>query len=324
MFKRVEVITDDLHKKCLTLGELFKLNGENGPLARIATKLQVWSTQLPWVHLGKNGKIGFPIWRRDMFGEEGDNAEDDEDDILGENVQHFQQVMWPKLFHLDAQISKEVKETMMTAVTLLRQATIKHALNSIAFTLFLEFSQIVPSICAREWWTLDMFKLEILDACGLLDDDHNYKLISSFSNWTIDKIKEEILERAENIREIFEDAQVVALDALTKDGHVRHTFKHRRIHKVRCNLDSNGFDLTTPKFECYFIFFNTLISTGVKKQSDWMERRMANWRNLVNSEGFPPEGKEMIDARKKVFRNFLEGKVEPPNEAICEIEYSSD
>ena len=214
----------------------------------------------------------------------------------------------------------------MTAVKYLRQATIKHALNSIAFTLFLEFSQIVPGIRAREWWTLDMFKLEILDACGLLDDDHNYKSRSTFSNWTIsnwtiNKIKEEIFKRAENIREIFEDAQVVALDALTKDGHVRHTFRHSHRKKVRRTLNSNDFDLTTPKFECYLIFFNTLINTIVTKQSDWMERRMANWRDFVNSS---PEVKEIIDARKKVFRVFLEEKVEPPNEAICEIEYSRD
>ena len=66
MFKRVEVITDDRHEKRLTLGELFKLNGENGPLAGIATKIQVWSTQLPWVHLGKNGKI-CKNWRRSKF-----------------------------------------------------------------------------------------------------------------------------------------------------------------------------------------------------------------------------------------------------------------
>ena len=69
------------------------------------------------------------------------------------------------------------------------------------------------------------------------------------------------MDRAEKFREVIEDLQLIPLDALTKDGHVDFVFKRPRGNKVRRALTSDDFDLITPKFECYAIFFNTLVQT---------------------------------------------------------------
>jgi len=201
--------------------------------------------------------------------------------------------------------------------------------NGIAFTLFLEFSQIVTGIRAREWWSLDLFKYEVLDACGALSEFEDYKLKNNAlknnsawqrSPWKIDVIINTIMEKAENFRELYEDIQLIPLDALTKDGHVDFVFKRPRRIKVRKILDSDDFDLITPKFECYAIFFNSLVHSQSTKQSDWLHGKMTKWRSVVESS---LEAKGIIDNRKEEFRQFLCSRLTPPEDARWKINYPS-
>jgi len=199
------------------------------------------------------------------------------------------------------------------------------AVNGMAFTLFLEFSQIVPGIRACEWWTLDLFEYEVLDACGALSvfDDYkqnNPKSAWIRSSWKIDVIINTIMKKAEKFRELFEDLQLIPLDALTKDGHVDFVFKRPRGKKVRRALTSDDFDLITPKFECYAIFFNTLVPSQSTKQIDWFNGKMEEWRFVVGSS---PEAKGMIDNRKEEFSQFLLPRLTPPEDALWKINYPS-
>ena len=210
----------------------------------------------------------------------------------------------------------------MRAVGNLRNAVFEDAVNGIAFTLFLEFSQIVPGIRVREWWSLDLFKYEVLDACGALSEFDDYKPNNpksawQRSPWKIDVIIDTIMEKAENFREVIEDLQLIPLDALTKDGHVDFVFKRPRGNKVRKRLTSDDFDLITPKFECYAIFYNTLVCTHAK-QGDWLNGKMEEWRSVVESSR---EAKGMIDQRKEEFSQFLFSRLTPPEDARWKINY---
>jgi hypothetical protein len=129
------------------------------------------------------------------------------------------------------------------------------------------------------------------------------------------------MEKAENVREVIEDIQLIPLDALTKDGHVDFVFKRRRENKVRKILDSDDFDLITPKFECYAIFFNTLVRSQSTKQMDWLHGKMEEWRSVVESS--PEEVIGMIQARKEEFRQFLCSRLTPPEDARWKINYPS-
>ena len=125
-------------------------------------------------------------------------------------------------------------------------------MNGMALTLFLEFSQIVPGIRAREWWTLDLFEYEVLDACGALSEFDDYKQNNPKSawirsSWKIDVIIHTIMDRAEKFREVIEDLQLIPLDALTKDGHVDFVFKRPRGYKVRRALDFRRFRFNNTK-----------------------------------------------------------------------------
>ena len=131
------------------------------------------------------------------------------------------------------------------------------------------------------------------------------------SPWKIDVIIDTIMEKAENFREVIEDLQLIPLDALTKDGHVDFVFKRPRGNKVRKRLTSDDFDLITPKFECYAIFFNTLVQSQSTKQIDWLNGKMEEWRSVVESSR---EAKGMIDQRKEEFSQFLFSRLTPPEE----------
>jgi len=168
---------------------------------------------------------------------------------------------------------------------------------------------------------LDLFEYEVLDACGALSEFDDYKQNNPKSawirsSWKIDVIINTIREKAENFRELFEDLQLIPLDALTKDGHVDYIFKRPRGNKVRRALDSDDFDLITPKFECYAIFFNTLVHSQSTKQSVWLHGKMEEWRSVVGSS---PEAKRMIQARKEEFRQFLLPRLTPPDDFIWKI-----
>jgi len=80
-------------------------------------------------------------------------------------------------------------------------------------------------------------------------------------------------------------------------------------------LDSDDFDLITPKFECYAIFFNTLVQSETK-QIKWLKGKMTKWRSVVGSS---PEAKGMIQARKEEFRQFLLPRLTPPDDFIWKI-----
>jgi len=129
-----------------------------------------------------------------------------------------------------------------------------------------------------------------------------------------------IMKKAEKFRELFEDLQLIPLDALTKDGHVDFVFKRPRGKKVRRALTSDDFDLITPKFECYAIFFNTLVPSQSTKQIDWFNGKMEEWRFVVGSS---PEAKGMIDNRKEEFSQFLLPRLTPPEDALWKINYPS-
>jgi len=168
---------------------------------------------------------------------------------------------------------------------------------------------------------LDLFKYEVLDACGALSEFEDYKLNNTKSAWQrspwkIDVIINTIMEKAENFREVIEDIQLIPLDALTKDGHVDYIFKRPRGNKVRRALDSDDFDLITPKFECYAIFFNSFVNSQSTKQIKWWERKKTEWRSVVGSS---PEAKGMIQARKEEFRQFLLPRLTPPDDFIWKI-----
>ena len=330
MLKRVEMILDGRDGGGgLTHGELIKLtetrSGEDGEMVKIAEKLLLWAQQLPWIHLGIGGRLGHAVWRRDLFA-----AHDDPDAYssspLGEDGSALRHILWPRHF-TDApfEISEELKIAVTKAVKSLRRIAIIDAVNGMAFTLFLEFSQIVPGIRAREWWSLDLFKYEVLDACGALSEFDDYKQNNPMSawqrsSWKIDVIINTIMEKAENFRELFEDLQLIPLDALTKDGHVDFVSKRPRGNKVRRALTSDDFDLITPKFECYAIFFNTLVQIQSTKQIVWFNGKMTKWRSVVESS---PEAKRMIDQRKEEFSQFLLPRLTPPEDARFKINYPS-
>jgi len=197
----------------------------------------------------------------------------------------------------------------------------QHSTNSLGLMLFLEFSQKIPDIRARDWWTLDSFKYEVLDAAGALSESDDYKQNNprsawQRSPWKIDVIINTIMEKAENIREAIEDLQIVSLDALTKDGHVDHIFKRPRGKKVRKGLTSDDCDLITSRWECYTIFWNALVDTNITKQNKWWERKKEEWRSVVESS---PEIIGMIQARKEEFRQFLLSRLTPPDDYIWKI-----
>jgi hypothetical protein len=326
MLKRVEMIIDDRDGgRGLTYGELIKLtetrSGEDSEMVKIATKLITWSQQLPWIHLGIGGRLGHAVWRRDLFAARGD-PDAYSSSPLGEDGSALRHILWPRRFRqAPFEISEELKIAVTNAVKSLRQIVFEDAVNGMAFTLFLEFSQIVPGIRAREWWSLDLFKYEVLDACGALSEFDDYKQNNPMSAWhrspwKIDVIINTIMEKAENFREVIEDLQLIPLDALTKDGHVDFVFKRRRGNKVRKILDSDDFDLITPKFECYAIFFNSFVQGQSTKQSVWWERKMTKWRSVVGSS---PEAKGMIDNRKEEFSQFLCSRLTPPDDFIWKI-----
>jgi len=329
MFKRVEMILDD-RGDGLTFGELIQMietpsDGDDA-LAKIAEKLLIWSTQLPWIHLGIGGREGHARWRRDMFASLGDpNAYNTS--VLGEEGSALRHILWPGRFpQAPFEIPEDVKRSVMKAVTRLRAFAMQHAMNSLGLMLFLEFSQIIPDICARDWWTLDSFKYEVLDAAGALSESDDYKQNNTKSAWIrspwkIDVIINTIMEKAENIREAIEDLQIVSLDALTKDGHVDHIFKRPRGSQVRKGLTSDHYDLVTPKWECYTIFFNALVLPDYKsnKQSVWWERKKEEWRSVVKNS--PDEVVEMIQTRKEEFKQFLLSRLTPHDDFIWKINY---
>jgi len=330
MLKRVEMIIDDRDGgRGLTYGELIKLtetrSDEDGEMVKIAEKLLLWAQQLPWIHFGIGGRLGHAVWRRDLFAAHGD-PDAYSSSTLGEDGSALRHMLWPRRFpQAPFEISEDVKRSTLRAVGGLRLAVFEDAVNGIAFTLFLEFSQIVTGIRAREWWSLDLFKYEVLDACGALSEFEDYKLKNNAlknnsawqrSPWKIDVIINTIMEKAENFRELYEDIQLIPLDALTKDGHVDFVFKRPRGKKVRRALTSDDFDLITPKFECYAIFFNTLVHSQSTKQSVWLHGKMEEWRSVVGSSF---EAKGMIQARKEEFRQFLLPRLTPPDDFIWKI-----
>jgi len=322
MFKRVEMILDD-DGRGLTFGELIETrrDGDDG-LTKIAKKLQIWSTQLPWIHLGINGRTGHARWRRDMFASLGDpNAYNTS--VLGEEGSALRHILWPGRFpQAPFEIPEDLKRSTMRAITNLRMFAMQHSTNSFGLMLFLEFSQIVPGIRARDWWTLDLFKYEVLDACGSLSESDDYKQKDARSPWKIDVIIDKIMEKAENIREAIEDLQIVSLDALTKDGHVDHIFKRPRGTRVRKRLTSDDYDLVTPKWECYAIFFNALVladNNKSNKQRVWWERKKEEWRSVVKNS--PDEVVEMIQTRKEEFKQFLLSRLTPHDDFIWKINY---
>ena len=138
--------------------------------------------------------------------------------------------------------------------------------------------------------------------------------------WKIDVIIHTIMDRAEKFREVIEDLQLIPLDALTKDGHVDFVFKRPRGYKVRRALDSDDFDLITPKFECCAIFYNTLVQSQSTKQIAWLNGKMEEWRSVVESS---PIAKGIIDQRKEEFRQFLFSRLTPPEDARWKINYPS-
>ena len=329
MLKRVEMILDGRDGgRGLTYGELIKLtetrSDEDSEMVKIAEKLLLWSQQLPWIHMGIGGRLGHAVWRRDLFAAHGDpNAYSSS--ALGEDGSALRHILWPGRFpQAPFEISEELKIAATNSVRSLRRIAIEDAVNGIAFTLFLEFSQIVPGIRVREWWSLDLFKYEVLDACGALSEFDDYKQKQNNpqsawhrSPWKIDLIITTIMEKAENFRKLFEDLQVIPLDALTKDGNVDFVFKRPRGNKVRRALTSDDFDLITPKFECYAIFYNTLVCTHAK-QGDWLNGKMEEWRSVVESSR---EAKGMIDQRKEEFSQFLFSRLTPPEDARWKINY---
>lgn len=273
--------------------------------------------------LGHRRQIGHAVWRRDLFAAHGDpNAYSSS--ALGEDGSALRHILWPGRFpQAPFEISEELKIAATNSVRSLRRIAIEDAVNGIAFTLFLEFSQIVPGIRAREWWSLDLFKYEVLDACGALSEFDDYKQNNPMSAWhrspwKIDVIIDTIMEKAENFREVIEDLQLIPLDALTKDGHVDFVFKRPRGNKVRKRLTSDDFDLITPKFECYAIFYNTLVQSQSTKQIDWLNGKMEEWRSVVESS---LEAKGMIDQRKEEFSQFLFSRLTPPEDARWKINY---
>ena len=326
MLKRVEIILDGRDGGGgRTYGELIKLtetrSDEDSEMVKIAEKLLLWSRQLPWIHLGIGGRLGHAVWRRDLFATHGD-PDAYSSSPLGEDGRALRHILWPRRFRqAPFEISEELKIAVTNSVSSLRRKAIEDAVNGIALTLFLEFSQIVPGIRAREWWTLDLFEYEVLDACGALSEFDDYKQNNPKSAWRrspwkIDVIIHTIMDRAEKFREVIEDLQLIPLDALTKDGHVDFVFKRPRGNKVRRALDSDDFDLITPKFECYAIFFNSFVQGQSTKQSVWWERKMTKWRSVVGSS---PEAKGMIQARKEEFRQFLLSRLTPPDDFIWKI-----
>ena len=330
MLKRVEMILDGRDGgRGRTYGELIKLtetrSDEDGEMVKIAEKLLLWARQLPWIHLGIGGRLGHAVWRRDLFAAPGDpNAYSSSP--LGEDGRALRHILWPRRFpQAPFEISEELKIAVTNSVSSLRRKAIEDAVNGIALTLFLEFSQIVPGIRAREWWTLDLFEYEVLDACGALSvfDDYkqnNPKSAWIRSSWKIDVIIHTIMDRAEKFREVIEDLQLIPLDALTKDGHVDFVFKRPRGYKVRRALDSDDFDLITPKFECCAIFYNTLVQSQSTKQIAWLNGKMEEWRSVVESS---PIAKGIIDQRKEEFRQFLFSRLTPPEDARWKINYPS-
>ena len=334
MLKRVEIILANRNEgHGLTYGELIKYtetrSDEDGKMVKIAEKLLLWAQQLPWIHFGIGGRLGHAVWRRDLFAAHGD-PDAYSSSTLGEDGSALRHMLWPRRFpQAPFEISEDVKRSTLRAVGGLRLAVFEDAVNGIAFTLFLEFSQIVTGIRAREWWSLDLFKYEVLDACGALSEFEDYKLKNNAlknnsawqrSPWKIDVIINTIMEKAENFRELYEDIQLIPLDALTKDGHVDFVFKRPRRIKVRKILDSDDFDLITPKFECYAIFFNSLVHSQSTKQSDWLHGKMTKWRSVVESS---LEAKGIIDNRKEEFRQFLCSRLTPPEDARWKINYPS-
>tara|TARA_B110000459_G_scaffold189172_1_gene223020 strand:- start:1016 stop:3625 length:2610 start_codon:yes stop_codon:yes gene_type:complete len=321
MLKRVEMILDGRDGGGgLTYGELIK-SGEDSEMVKIATKLITWSQQLPWIHLGIGGRLGHAVWRRDLFAAHGD-PDAYSSSALGEDGSVLRHILWPGRFPAPFEISDETKRSTMRAVGRVRQIVFGDAVNGMAFTLFLEFSQVVPGIRAREWWSLDLFKYEVLDACGLLSEFDDYKQKNPMSawqrsSWKIDLIIKTMMGRAENFRELFEDLQLIPLDALTKDGNVDFVFKRPRGKKVQEALTSDDFDLITPKFECYAIFYNTLVDNYGKK-TEWWERKMTKWRSVVESSR---EAKRMINDRKEEFSQFLLSRLTPPEDARWKINY---
>ena len=213
MLKRVEMISDD-DGRGLTFGELIKLietrSDEDGEMVKIAEKLLLWARQLPWIHLGIGGRLGHAVWRRDLFAARGD-PDAYSSSPLGEDGSALRHILWPQHFtDTPFEISEELKIAATNAVRSLRHIVFEDAVNGMAFTLFLEFSQIVPGIRAREWWSLDLFKYEVLDACGALSEFDDYKQNNPKSawirsSWKIDVIIHTIMEKAENFRELFED-----------------------------------------------------------------------------------------------------------------------
>ena len=330
MLKRVEIILANRDEgRGLTYGELIKYtetrSDEDGEMVKIAEKLLLWAQQVPWIHLGIGGRLGHAVWRRDLFAVHVDpNAYSSS--ALGEDGSALRHILWPGRFpQAPFEISEELKIAATNSVRSLRQHVFEDAVNGIAFILFLEFSQIVPGILAREWWSLDLFKYEVLDACGALSEFDDYKQNNPMSAWQrspwkIDVIINTIMEKAENFREVIEDLQLIPLDALTKDGHVDFVFKRRRENKARKILTSDHFDLITPKFECYAIFSNTLVHSSSRKQIDWWERKMTKWRSVVES-SLSLEAKGMIDQRKEEFSQFLLSRLTPPEDARCKINY---
>ena len=330
MLKRVEMILDGRDGgRGLTYGELIKLtetrSGEDGEMVKIAEKLLLWSQQLPWIHLGIGGRLGHAVWRRDLFAAHGDpNAYSSS--ALGEDGSALRHILWPGRFpQAPFEISGDHRRSTLRAVGNLRNAVFEDAVNGIAFILFLEFSQVVPDIRARDWWSLDLFKYEVLDACGALSEFDDYKQNNPMcawhrSPWKIDVIIDTIMEKAENFREVIEDLQLIPLDALTKDGHVDFVFKRPRGNKVRKRLTSDDFDLITPKFECYAIFYNTLVQSQSTKQIDWLNGKMEEWRSVVEKKS-SREAKGMIDQRKEEFSQFLFSRLTPPEDARWKINY---
>jgi hypothetical protein len=330
MLKRVEIILANRNEgHGLTYGELIKYtetrSDEDGKMVKIAEKLLLWAQQLPWIHFGIGGRLGHAVWRRDLFAAHGD-PDAYSSSALGEDESALRHMLWPRRFpQAPFEISDETNRSTLIVVGRLRQAVFEDAVNGIAFTLFLEFSQIVLGIRAREWWSLDLFKYEVLDACGALSEFDNYKLKNRKSAWhrspwKIDVIMNTIMEKAENFREVIEDIQLIPLFALTKDGHVDFVFKRPRRIKVRKILTSDDFDLITPKFECYAIFFNSFVNSQSTKQSDWLKGKVTKWRSVVESS---LKAKRIIDNRKEEFRQFLLSRLTPPEDARWKINYPS-